>query len=260
MQALADVADLVGLADITAQKSERAASRRDGRPALAITFDDDLPSHVEHALPVLRELHVPATFFLSGRALHGLGAYWFQDLEALFVAFGPGPTAALLDVPERLAKDLPIVCERNADLRRRVSALARNLPPTQVLGVDGIASLGAAGMTIGFHTLEHQILPELDDATLEDAVSRGREELARAAGRPVCYFAYPHGKVDTRSASAVRHAGFTAAFTGVPRAIRLPDDPYDLGRWEPGPIGVDDLLVKLAARLLSLDRPSPRSS
>ena len=73
------------------------------RPAVAVTFDDDLPSHAEHALPVLRELGVPATFFLSGRALHGLGAYWFQHLEALLIAYGERRTAALLSTPESSA-------------------------------------------------------------------------------------------------------------------------------------------------------------
>ena len=33
------------------------------------------------------------------------------------------------------------------------------------------------------------------------------------------------------------------------------DDRYRLGRWEPGPLGVDDLLVKLALRLHRAARP-----
>ncbi len=254
LQALGAVVDFVALEEIIAENRGRSGGHQHG-PRVAVTFDDDLPSHVEHALPVLQELGVPATFFLSGRALHGLGAYWFQHLEALLIAYGVRRTAAKLSTPGSSAAPLVLACERSADLRRRVSELAEDLPAPGVLQGDGIAALGAAGMTIGFHTVGHDRLPDLDDAALEVAVSRGREDLAAAAGSAVRYFAYPHGKADARSAIAVRRAGFDAAVTGAARPVRDRDDRYCLGRWEPGPLGVDDLLVNLAIRLHRAGRP-----
>jgi peptidoglycan/xylan/chitin deacetylase (PgdA/CDA1 family) len=111
-------------------------------------------------------------------------------------------------------------------------------------------------MTVGFHTVEHDVLPDLDDAALENAVSRGRDDLAAVSGAEVRHFAYPHGKADTRSAAAVRRAGFSAAFTGRAQPVRENDDVQRLGRWEPGPRGVDDLLVTLAVRLHRTSLPS----
>jgi peptidoglycan/xylan/chitin deacetylase (PgdA/CDA1 family) len=249
LQALGDVYDLVTLDEILRREGSRHTARREQRAAVAVTFDDDLPSHTEHALPVLRELGVPATFFLSGRALHGLGAYWFQHLETLLIAHGEQRAAALLQLPERRARELVLACERNAELRRRVNDLTAGLDTPRILERDAIAELAAAGMTIGFHTVEHDFLPDVTDAALDDAVSRGRQDLATAAGTAVDYFAYPHGKPDTRSAAVVRRAGFKAAFTGFPLAVRDGDDRYCLGRWEPGSLGVDDLLVNIAVRL-----------
>jgi peptidoglycan/xylan/chitin deacetylase (PgdA/CDA1 family) len=104
-------------------------------------------------------------------------------------------------------------------------------------------------MTVGFHTLDHEILPTLDDVRLREAVSRGRNDLERAAGCSVRHFAYPHGKADERVAAAVKAAGFVAAFTGHPGPVRRGDDRHRLGRWEPGPLGADDLIAKLALRL-----------
>ena len=219
------------------------------RPRVAITFDDDLPSHVEAALPILRELGAPATFFLSGRALHGLGAYWFQHLEALLVAHGEHRAAAVLGLPGARGAELVLACEANADVRRRATEAAADLPAPDVLDRAGMASLGAAGMTIGFHTVQHDILPALTDAALQQAVSYGRDGLGEATGAAIRYFAYPHGKTDARSAAAVRAAGFEAAFTGRAQPLRRDDDRYRLGRWEPGALGVDDLLVNLAVRL-----------
>ena len=259
LRALCEVVDLVTLDEVLASDRQRVGDQR--RPAVALTFDDDLPSHAEHALPVLRELGVPAAFFLSGRSLHGLGPYWFQQLEALLIAHGPQRTAALLRVPGAHSTTLALSCEGSIDLRHRVSELAApmSIAPA-ILARDAIAAFVAAGMTVGFHTVEHEVLPDLDDSALENAVSRGRDDLAAVAGAAVRYFAYPHGKADTRSAAAVRRAGFSAAFTGRAQPVREGDDVHRLGRWEPGPLGVDDLLVTLAVRLHRAGLASPLRS
>jgi peptidoglycan/xylan/chitin deacetylase (PgdA/CDA1 family) len=255
LQALCDVVDLVTIDEILAPPD---GDRK--RPAVALTFDDDLTSHAAYALPALREVGVPAAFFLSGRVLQGLGSYWFQQLEALLIAYGERGTAALLRVPEARAGILAQTCEGRVDLRHRVSELAAGLSTPAVLQPDDIAAFAAAGMTVGFHTVEHDVLPDLDDPALEDAVSRGREDLAAAAGTTIRYFAYPHGKADRRSVTAVHRAGFSAAFTGLAQPLRRSDDVFRLGRWEPGPLGVDDLLVNMAVRFHRDAPPSPLRS
>ena len=247
LQALAEVVELVTLDEILAKSGLSAPARP--RPAVALTFDDDLPSHVEHALPALRDSGVPAAFFLSGRALNGRGAYWFQHLEALLIARGSQRTAALLGLNEDGTDALMIACEQRIDLRRRVTELAVDLSAPEILDRNGIAALAGAGMTIGFHTVNHDVLPGLSDAALADAVSFGLTDVVAAGSTTVRYFAYPHGKADPRSAVAVRNAGFHAAFTGRAAPVRRGDDRYRLGRWEPGPLAVDDLLLKLALRL-----------
>ena len=250
LQALGELYDLVTLDDILFEdRSQGEAVSRRGRAAIAVTFDDDLPSHAEHALPVLRELGVPAAFFLSGRALHGLGPYWFQQLEALLVAHGERRAAALLHLSGRRAGEMVLACVANAHLRRRVRDLSAGLPAPRILERDAITALSTGGMTIGFHTVEHDVLPELRGNDLDHAVSRGREDLAIAAGAGVHYFAYPYGKADTRAAAAVCRAGFKAAFTGSPQPVRDGVDRHRLGRWEPGPLDIDELLVNVAVRL-----------
>jgi peptidoglycan/xylan/chitin deacetylase (PgdA/CDA1 family) len=250
LQALGETVELVTLDTLLAQNGDRRGARAEvRRPRVAVTFDDDLPSHAEETLPILRELRVPATFFLSGRALHGRGAYWFQHLEALLVAHGELRAAAMLGLPDARRSELVLACEANADVRRRATEAAADLPPPGVLDRESIGALGAAGMTIGFHTVQHDRLPALNDADLSDAVSYGCDVLAEAAGTTVRYFAYPHGKADPRSADAVRRAGFEAAFTGRAQPLRRNDDRYQVGRWEPGAVGIDDLLVNLAVRL-----------
>jgi peptidoglycan/xylan/chitin deacetylase (PgdA/CDA1 family) len=249
LEALAAAVDLVTLDQVLAGGEGR-------RPRVALTFDDDLPSHVDEVLPVIEELGVPAAFFLSGRALHGLGAYWFQELEAVLGAHGPEHTAGRLGLPTASPAALGLACEREEGLRRRVAELAAGLPAPAVLTGDEVARLAAAGMTVGFHTVEHGIMPEMSDGALHEAASRGCDELAAVTGRAPRYFTYPHGKADRRVAAAVRQAGFVAAWTGRPAPLRPRDDRYLLGRWEPGPIGPEELLAGLAIRLHRSAPPS----
>jgi peptidoglycan/xylan/chitin deacetylase (PgdA/CDA1 family) len=250
LNALRDTVDLVTLDELVSEERDTNERRKAGyRPAVAVTFDDDLASHAEHALPILRELGVPATFFLSGRALHGQGPYGFQRLEALLLAHGAKETMALLGVSVGKTPDLVLACERSPTLRERVHELAAHLPATDILDGAGIAALSRGGMSVGFHTTSHQVLPDLDDTALDNAVTHGHLALAAAAGVAVRHFAYPYGRADSRSAAAVRRAGFVAAFTGDGQPIRRSDDRYRLGRWEPGPVSADDLLRRLAVRL-----------
>jgi hypothetical protein len=184
--------------------------------------------------------------------LNGLGPYWFQNLEALLLTYGHARTAALLGLPPAdrdQPGDLALACERDAELRRRVVELSAGAPDPGILEPDRIVALVDGGMTIGFHTLDHDVLPDVDDTALDMAVTRGRDRLAAVAGDAIRYFAYPHGKADARSVGAVRRAGFAAAFTGRPEPLRPRGDRHRIGRWEPGPLAVDDLLVKLAVRL-----------
>jgi peptidoglycan/xylan/chitin deacetylase (PgdA/CDA1 family) len=256
LDALRNSVDVVTLDEILHNRTAGVASRA-RRPAIAVTFDDDLPSHTEESLPILLEFGVRAAFFLSGRALHGRGPYWFQLLESLLLEHGEGRTAALLGVPGATSRDLALTGQSDESMRRRVRALASELPPGGIMQREQIAALAGAGMTVGFHTVDHVAMPGLEDRALDDVVTRGRDDLAVVTGTPPRYFAYPYGKTDARSAAAVRRAGFDAAFIGHPRPLRTSDDRHQLGRWEPGPLPVDDLLVALAIRL---HRASPTTA
>jgi peptidoglycan/xylan/chitin deacetylase (PgdA/CDA1 family) len=242
VEALADVADIVSLEELLGDL------RRRGRPRVALTFDDDFVSHADHALPVLASAGLRATFFLSGRSLHGLGPYWFELLDDLVVSNGVKGAAQRLGIETADLHALVAVCESDRRMPERLAAeagfvLARHLDGGQ------IRSLADAGMSIGFHTLQHSVLTRLHDEELLDALMRGRAELENAVGRRLRLFAYPHGKADARVARATADAGFSAAWTGRPTAMRRGSNRMLLGRWEPGPAEVDVLLVGVALRL-----------
>ena len=227
--------------------------RRSPTPRFALTFDDDHPCHVEVVLPTLREQGLPATFFLSGRSLHGLGSYWFQSLEHLLHGRGVAAVADLLDLAPTDAGEIAGICEADLGLQAKLEAADDRNEPS--LSETQIAALVAAGMEIGFHTLHHRPLTALGGDDLDRALSEGRGTLAEAAGRPIRLFAYPHGKADARVAERVRYHGYEGAWTGVPSPVTRRADRYRLGRWEPGPIEPSDLTTKITGRMARLRMP-----
>jgi peptidoglycan/xylan/chitin deacetylase (PgdA/CDA1 family) len=241
LEALADVGVVMTLQELLA--AEQSADR----PRFAVTFDDDYYSHVRDALPLLRQLGAPATFFLSGRSLHGLGPYWWDKLEYLIADEGLEAACRFVGVDAPTPAKLAAAVEGReaAQLLDRLE-LGATFP---LLTAGNMHDLIAGGMRIGFHTLRHSNLTEIGEGNLKRALTEGLSELEAVVGRPLLYFAYPHGQTNRRVAAGVEAAGFSAAFTGSGRPMGRGGDPYRLGRWEPGPLPVDQFIAQLAMRL-----------
>jgi peptidoglycan/xylan/chitin deacetylase (PgdA/CDA1 family) len=242
---------LLRLGDIVTV-SELVTFRHSRRPRFALTFDDDYATHFHYVLPVLRGLGVPATFFLSGRALHGLGPYWWEVLEDWMQHDGPDHVARALDVPRAEPHAIAAACEEDPARQRRLEAdgadTGDQLRPREM------AALAAAGMTIGFHTVTHPVLPRLAPQDRHRALTDGREPLQDLTGQRLAVLAYPHGRADAVTAADARAVGYESAWTGAGRAVARRSDRWHLGRWEAGAIKANVLRARALARLL---RPVP---
>jgi peptidoglycan/xylan/chitin deacetylase (PgdA/CDA1 family) len=212
--------------------------RRGQRFPVAITFDDDLPSHTSVAAPILRAAGVHATFFLTGASLERPYRFWWQRLQD---ASDRGLDIHELTGVSDRSLNLLGVAERVEQMRvHEVDAVAERLE--QALGgdpldagirADDIRDLARTGFDVGFHTRRHHLLPRLDETQLALAMSEGRAELATVADRLVDLIAYPHGKGDPRVARAAEVAGFHYGFVGSRRAVSPETDRFLLDRMGP---------------------------
>jgi len=230
------------------------ARRRGRRFPVAITFDDDLPSHRRLAAPLLRHHGLPATFFLTGASLEAPHAFWWELLQAAVDAelpiaplTGGAEGAGVRELAAAVARLAPE--DRVAVGERLCAALA----PGAIQGgldTDDVRALAAAGFEIGAHTVRHHELPSLDDDALERAMLDGRDRLECLAGRPIRVIAYPHGRADARVARAARAAGYAAGFTTHPAPVLPGDDPLLLGRLEPSFSSPLRLALRLVVTLI----------
>jgi peptidoglycan/xylan/chitin deacetylase (PgdA/CDA1 family) len=242
---------LVRAAELPAAAGTRAPGER---VPVALTFDDDLRSHLEYAAPVLADHGAVGTVFLCGSE----GPFWWQALQCavdeLTLSEGALPgipgkliADALARRPWAIARLAQAIEELPPDRRGTVALvltrLAPNLPGP--LEPEGARALRDAGWEIGFHTRRHDALPQLDDTSLAGALREGRERLPEQPRT----LAYPHGKAGPREARAAQAAGYAAAFTGAPEVLTESTDPHLIGRLQPSTATVGRFALQLARAL-----------
>ena len=246
----------------SALKTAVEARGRGQRFPVAITFDDDLPSHTRVAMPALERVGLPATFFVCGASLRAPFAFWWERLQSA-VDRGiqdlppPGSASAADSAGARSAETIEAVAlqveELNTAERDAFAAMLESRlggdPPGAGMRAGEIEALAARGFEIGFHTRRHDRLPPLPDDGLAAAMSDGRAEIEEVLGRRLAAISYPHGKADARVATAARAAGFRYGFTGRAEPILETTDALLMGRLGPSYSSLGRFAFQLASAL-----------
>jgi len=234
--------------------SERRTSDRD---LCVVTFDDGYRSFLEHALPVLERLGIPATLYVPSGFIGNSVPLLHDRLYALlrmthatlpasgFDVSGPVQVAlgrALLDDPiaavdRLLERSSPSVCVAIAEaLERRLGVdpdLA--LDDSRPLSWDELRAVHAAGVEIGSHTVDHSCMHSELRSDAVRQLERSRSRLESELGTPVVHFSYPNGWYTPSAVEELQAAGYRSAVTTESRLNRLGENPFLLKRkavWE----------------------------
>lgn len=148
---------------------------------VAITFDDGYRGWLDNVFPVLMDLGITATFFV---------------------------TSGFVELKEKPEKDF---------LRKNIRS---NFQTTGSLGKEQLRKLSDAGFAIGGHTINHTNLSEIsniDEVRYE--IKKDKEKLEKITGKKVDYFAYPFGFYQNEKINLVevlQESGYRGAVTTVP--------------------------------------------
>jgi peptidoglycan/xylan/chitin deacetylase (PgdA/CDA1 family) len=212
-----------------------------GRPLAAVTFDDGYRDVHDVAMPVLARKGIPAAVFVV-TDLVGTGEAQVHDRLYMLLcrAIGrwPDPGTALRELLLDLDLALPALdLDRlAADPRLAVATLLRSLSRCEVdrfavaiedaVGTDSstatgieplswemLADMVRAGVIVGSHTRSHAWLTRESPIDVLDEARGSREEIERRLGITVEHFAYPDGRFDAATVTAVAAAGYRFAYT-----------------------------------------------
>ena len=257
---------------------ELAEGTTPAKPAVALTFDDGYLDNLTVAVPALREMGLPATFFLTTEDGPDPYYYWWDRLAVSLLGSPNLPPTLELEAPSGRRLFDTATDQQRIDAHARIYEEVVRLPASERNSIVGsvwawadaptlapsdrrlswteIAELSSPPFSVGAHTVEHLFLPaQPDDALRHELVESRRTLEARdARGRSrVDALAYPFGAFDARIVTAARDAGYRLAVTCVDRAVNDADDPLALPRIEVTEGPLDRFIARLE-RLSSVSR------
>lgn len=199
--------------------------------AIVITFDDGYADNLYNAKPVLKELNIPATVFVSTGLTEKKTEFWWDELERILLKHDSLPSKLDINVngehfswpisPLGNFKNWNVLQTGNPTTNhlayRELSAIMRTLDfesRQKILselqnwaGINNIARSGYTCMTaqeisvldegglieIGGHTKNHIILSEQSNSQQIEEIVNNKKELESILNKSIYSFAYPYG-------------------------------------------------------------------
>ncbi len=209
------------------------------RDAVLVTFDDGYDDNHAIAFPILRELGVPATFFVATGHIDSGLPYAYDWLAHLVVSAdadrlrlpGLGLDLSLPAGREARRALVGMLLDRlkhldDAGQQAVIDGLERDLQRPRAQGHadcrpmtwDQLREMRDGGMEIGGHGTHHRMLAKLPDDALRAEVVECQARLTAELGSPAVAMSYPVGgpdAYDARVIDLVRDQGFRIGFSYV---------------------------------------------
>lgn len=221
--------------------------------ALCITFDDGYADNESVAAPILQQLSLPATVFVTTDFVDG-GCMWNDRvIEAVRACQADSidlsdASLGRMDVASSLTRRRAIdellgqikhmePAQRRAATDAVVAACGGRPSPNLMMPAEQLRCLRQQNIEVGAHTATHPILTKVSSSVARDEVVRSKARLEDLLDERISLFAYPNG-VPEQDYSAehveiVRAAGYSAAVTTAWGAASSRSDRFQLPRFTP---------------------------
>jgi peptidoglycan/xylan/chitin deacetylase (PgdA/CDA1 family) len=191
------------------------------RRAFAMTFDDGFENNVSVAAPVLDDLRIPTTFYVTTSFVGSNALSWTDYIESVLEQ---AATLRLSGVAESIDGTYATPQEKIALMERirhyvkgnnsidpyefasKIEEQAGSLPgvfdrelDTKVTGAQLQALAAHPLFTVGGHGHTHRILSFLSDEDLEHEVTTSLRLLTQATDKMITHYSYPEGMAHCHS-------------------------------------------------------------
>jgi peptidoglycan/xylan/chitin deacetylase (PgdA/CDA1 family) len=220
---------IIPLDDAVKCLSERRLTER----TACITFDDGYSDWMLGAVPLLEQMNLHATFFITTGQYSGLpmwnerilNAIRSAEIDQVFLLDSGLPPLPTATVEQKIATiscleqhfKYQSLAFRNEMLEQLESITGANPGVLSSMSVEQLRRLESRGFGIGAHTVNHPILRFCDSESTVFELGSAKETLEGIVGRRITAFAYPNGRphVDFSSDTIrlVKSAGYEYAMT-----------------------------------------------
>jgi len=184
--------------------------------AVVITFDDGSKDIFNNAFPVLKELRIPATIFLTVEPIEKHKLLWF-DFIAFVIKTSRRKTLNLeffglgnylintLQEKKSATEQIVAQCKKmNAKLRDSLCEFLKNKLlmdaddlrgkiENEILSWEEIIQMQSSDINFGAHTMSHTILTNMPLQEAELEICESKRTIEQRTGRPCESFAFPNG-------------------------------------------------------------------
>lgn len=203
-------------------------------PLASITFDDGWRDNYTSAFPILHELGVSATVFVTTGKIGSNSPFWQQQLGRCFhsavsvlpiersrmfyeLLSIPHNTAITEEVYYQTVKKWKLLdpSEREIKLNMLIKAIGLITDSSEriFLSIEEIQEMSQLGIDFGSHTVNHQILTLLSAELVKYELLESRLTLEEIVQKPVDILAYPNGDFSDSVTNSAQETGYTLGFS-----------------------------------------------
>ncbi len=215
---------------------EEIYSSKSTAPRIAITLDDGLVNNLRHALPVIEELHVPVTVFVTTSWLNGQSILWPDELDMLcrnckkdldFKGDVFRKNLSGLYISQESGRRLGEVLTFADPVEKQhwINNLSRTLgfEPSQdfknedlwriMKGEEVRILADSPFVEIGSHCVTHDNLVLLSQERVAEEMAESKNYLEKVINKPVNSVSFPFGQYNQGILSLAEKAGYSRLLT-----------------------------------------------
>ena len=231
--------------------------------ACVLTFDDGYKNYMTKALPILKAEQVPSTVYITTGISPRQGMIWADKLfYALYkskldlldltdIKFGIWPmydkqekiesaheiVNSLKRIPPQRKTELMEEIEKYLEISQDKRPYLNGNNPFVLLSIEDIQKLSLEPLvTIGSHSVNHEILTTLSIKEAEEEITLSKHMLELWINKPINHFSYPDGKYNAPIKEIVKKAGYKTATRiglGLFKSNRIYEiDRLAVGAWD----------------------------
>lgn len=220
-----------------------------------ITFDDGYIDNYVEAFPVLKKHHMPATFYVATNFVGNNLIPWWDEI-AYILRYSEGETYQLpgnshtyyLKKPHleavisRIIYDAKrldgvTVIEVLDDIRDKFPEAVNHFNKeshTLFMSWEQLNEMQLQSMTIGSHTLSHQVLSQLTETEQKNELVQSKKVIEEHLSRNITSVVYPVGRkhcYTEKTCELAENTGYEFGFNNEPGRITKNANSYDLNRY-----------------------------
>ena len=223
--------------------------------SVVITFDDGYTDNYEVAMPILDQLGIPATFYVTVDCLENRKLPWPSRLRFAFRSTkrsgwidGSGKAWDLRN-PESREQAYLVCCDACCQLagiaqedfvtklEKYFDCRVPDALSSLMMNYDQVRGLARNGHIVGSHTMTHPNMAHIKETDAEVELAESKRRLESELKMPVPHFSYPCPALtphwSERTVSQSRAVGYGSAVTTNGGVVRRGDHPLSLKRIRP---------------------------